>query len=120
MKSRPTTVTTVLIMLARLCGATALGLGVAYGAGLAVPLHIHLALGGLLVLALWGLAWRARRAVPRLALAAALWGLLPPLLGMAQLHFAMSDGLPVLRGLHVVAGLGAIALAESLAKRSRT
>ncbi len=110
---------TTLIFTARLCGIAALALGAAFWQGYAVPLRAHMGVGGLVVLALWGLAVLSRHRAGGIALTASLWGAAVPLLGMMQLYPHL-DGLHWLLQLaHVLAGLGAIVLAEILAKRVR-
>jgi hypothetical protein len=111
--------TTILIMAARLCGIVALALGVIHWAGTYIPLHIHMAFGGLLVLCLWGLAIQGRSRVTVLALVACLWGALVPVVGMMQLHLPLGDEQWLLQAFHALGGIGAIALAEMLAKRLR-
>ncbi len=117
------TATTILVMTARLCGLIALGLGAAYWLQYEVPLHIHMAFGGLVVVALWGLALQIRRQSAWLALAAGLWGVFVPVLGILQLilpvALQMEEAQGVLRGLHVLVGLATIGFAEILAKRLR-
>lgn len=103
---------TLWIMLVRVAGLAALVLGAAYWAGLAVPLHVHMALGGLVVVGLWGLAWTARRHCPPGAVVALLWGVLLPMLGMAQLVATVATGWVM--AAHVVAGVAAIGGAEWL------
>lgn len=110
---------TVLIFAARLSGLAALALGASYWAGVAVPLHAHMGVGGVLVLCLWGLAVLARRRAAGLALGAALLGMAVPMLGMMQIHLYLGGALGLLRLVHVAAGLGAIALAETMARRLR-
>jgi len=97
-----------------------LGLGVAFWAGYDVPLHVHMAFGGLLVVALWGLAVQVRARAAGLALAAGVWGGVVPVLGMLQLLLSLGEDQWVLQGLHLAAGLGSIVLAEFLAKRLRS
>lgn len=112
-------IVTVLIFAARLSGLAALLLGAAYWLGTPVPLHAHMGLGGVLVAALWALAVLARRRAAGLALAASLLGAAVPLLGMMQIHLYLGEALGLLRLAHVAAGLGAISLAEMLARRLR-
>jgi len=85
-----------------------------------VPLHVHMAFGGLLVVALWGLAVQVRARAAGLALAAGVWGGVAPVLGMLQLLLSLGEDQWVLQGLHLAAGLGSIVLAEFLAKRLRS
>lgn len=109
----------LMVTAARLGGVVALLLGIGWWWGLAVPLHAHMAAGGLLVLSLWGLALAARTRIRGLALAGILAGALVPVLGMAQLHLSLGAGLDALHLAHAASGLAAIALAEMLAARLR-
>ncbi|MGE5515294.1 MAG: hypothetical protein ACM31D_05680 [Bacteroidota bacterium] len=109
----------LMVMAARLGGTVALLLGVCWWWGLAVPLHAHMAAGGLLVASLWGLALVARGTVRGLALAGVVVGALVPLLGMMQLHLNFGAGQAVLHLLHAGSGLAAITLAEMLGARLR-
>ncbi|MDR3437608.1 hypothetical protein [Telmatospirillum sp.] len=103
-------------MTARLAGLLALGLGAAFWAGYDIPLHVHMACGGLLVLSLWGLAALLGRRKPLPSLLAGAWGVLVPLAGVMQEHLFLGEGQWVLQVCHLGLGLGAIALAERLAK----
>jgi hypothetical protein len=109
----------VLIMMARLCGVVALALGAARWMGAGIPLDFHMAFGGLTVVALWGLAWQSGQRAPALAVVAGLWGVAVPVLGIMQLHLVLGDNQWIPQAIHVVAGLGAIGLAESLNKGLR-
>lgn len=111
--------TTLLLVVVRIGGLLALLLGVGYVAGYAPPLQLHMTLGAVVVLALWGLAVAALRSAAALAVVAIAWGLAVPALGMAQLGPPLA-GIPWLaQVLHVIAALGAMGLAEALAKRRR-
>lgn len=112
-------ITTVLLWIARLGGVAAVLLGIGWWWGLAVPLHAHMAAGGMVVLALWGLALMARATAPGLALAGGLAGLAVPVLGLLQVHGTPGDALWLLRLVHMAAGLAAIAMAERTAGRLR-
>lgn len=115
--------TTILVMAVRLCGLLALGVGASYWLGYDVPLALHMTCGLLVVLALWGLAAQTWRRSWPVALGAGLWGLFIPVLGIAQLvvpvSLQMEEAQPVLRGLHVLAGLLTIGLGEFLARGLR-
>lgn len=97
---------------ARLCGLAALALGLAHWLGASVPLHAHMAFGGLLVLALFTLAFG--RITTRSALAMACCAAIPAL-GMAQLQLAWGDDQWMVQLAHATLGLGGIFLAETLA-----
>lgn len=108
-------------MLTRVAGTLAIILGAAYWSGLGVPLHIHMALGLLVVFGLWGLAIQARRITLGLTLAGLIWGILVPVIGLAQLfvpvYLQMEEAQTVLRVVHLLFGLGTIGFAEMLAGR---
>ncbi|ABC22608.1 hypothetical protein [Rhodospirillum rubrum] len=82
-----------------------------------VPIHAHMTLGVLLILALWVLAFLGRTGAPRAAVLAAIAGLLLPVLGILQLQVDLGGGLWLVQTAHVVVALGAMGLAEVLAKR---
>jgi hypothetical protein len=103
----------------RLSGLAVLALGLLFWSGRALGLvPLHVALGIILVLALWTLSAIAFRAgVDRAAIAMAIcWGIALPLLGFVQFSLPAGGGYGLVRVLHLVFGLGAIAQAESLAK----
>jgi hypothetical protein len=106
-------------MIARIAGLFALGLGLAFWSGHGLALvNVHMTFGILVVLALWTLAAVAGRAGVSVStvIVAVLWGLVVPVLGAIQLNMPPGGGYGVVRVLHLVAGLGALALAETLAK----
>ena len=110
----------VTLTAARLSGAAVLLLGLLLWTGHAPTLvSTHMALGTILVLALWTLAGRAfRRGVSRTSVAMAVaWGLIVPLVGVVQLTLPAGGGYGMVRVLHLIVGLGAIAQAESLARQ---
>ncbi len=112
----------VTLTLARLSGVAVLLLGVLFWAGQALAfVTLHMALGVILVLALWTLAGLAFRAgVDRATVAIAVaWGFVLPILGVVQLTLPPGGGYGFVRVLHLVVGLGAIAQSESLAGRIR-
>ena len=108
------------LILVRLNGAAVLGLGLLFWAGYARALiTLHMALGVILVLALWtlaGLAWRRGVSGATVAIAFS-WGLVVPILGVVQLSLPSGNGYGLLRVLHLIVGLGVIAQAESLKSR---
>jgi hypothetical protein len=112
----------VAIMLTRLLGVVQIVLGIAIWIGTArssVPLHA--ALGSLLVLVIWVIAVIALFALPRrgLPLFTLLWGAAVLWLGMAQTTLVVGAGHWVIRVAHLVIGLAALGLAESLASATR-
>lgn len=108
-------------MLTRAAGVLALCLGAAYWSGLDVPVHIHMAAGLLVVIGLWGLAILARRISGLLTFAGLVWGILLPVIGIAQLivpvELQMEEAQTVLRIVHVLFALATIGFAEMLAAR---
>lgn len=108
---------TVFIMTSRACGLIALGTGIAYWMGYDVPLHLHMGIGVLLVLAVWGLAATARRQASGLALIGTICAALVPLLGLMQVYMPIGDTPAILQALHVAVAVSAIGLAEALAKQ---
>ncbi len=116
--------TTIFTLTTRLGGLAALALGAAYFLQYDIPLHIHMAVGCLVVLALWGLAILARTARTGLAVTAALWGAILPVVGVLQLflpvYLQSEDAQWILQILHVAMAVGAIVLAEVLAKSLKT
>jgi hypothetical protein len=113
---------TVPQMLVRLIGSIMLVLGALFWTGNALALiPVHMLLGLVLVVSLWliaGLALRARVPPGWVALGV-LWGLLVPVLGVSQ-DSLLPGGLHwLIQLLHLALGLGAIGLAEMLARRAR-
>lgn len=101
----------------RLAGLTALLLIVGILSGWPLPLHAHMAAGGLAVLGLWGLAltgWRRGRGLSCLGFGL---GLLVPVLGVAQIHWPMGDWHGVIPILHGGMALAALMVAEFLGRR---
>ena len=111
-KSDPT-----LIMLARVGGILALVLGFSCYTGARDLIPFHIAISCLLLVAVWGLAIQIRARNVRLALVSAGVGVILPVLGLTQAHLSIGGHHAILRLLHVLAGLSAIALAEIMAKR---
>jgi len=118
---RPTV--TILLMLARLLGALQLVVGLAMWFG-ALPnaVAVHTMTGSLFVLVLWIVAVIAlfslsSRGVPLVAL---LWGGLVLWLGMAQTTLLVGAAHWAVRLAHLLVGVAAIGLSESLAKAVRS
>jgi hypothetical protein len=114
---RPTV--TVLQMLARLLGAAQILIGFAIWFGWAPnTVVLHTALGSLFVLVLWIIAAIALFALSKRAVAlfALLWGALVLWLGMAQTALLPGGAHWAVRLVHLLVGLAAIGLAESLGK----
>jgi hypothetical protein len=116
------TAATVAQMLVRVCGTIQIVLGILFwsaNASFLVPVHILVGL--VLVLALWTLALLAARAgAPAGFVAfALLWGLLLPVLGLSQTRLLTGDGHWAIQALHLLVGLAAIGMAESLGRIAR-
>lgn len=102
------------LMIARLAGALTLVIGIAYAFGYPALMHLHMATGTALVLALWVLVFAGFRAAPRLAVFAFGWGLILPMFGIAQFRLLPGDHHWIVQAIHVLIGLGAMAQAERL------
>ena len=116
------TATSVAQLVIRFTGLIQIVLGVLFWSGRArgmVP--VHTLLGFVLVLALWALAVLAARAGvdPGIVALAALWGVLVPVLGLAQERLLPGDNHWLIQVLHLLVGLGAIGQGEALAARIR-
>jgi hypothetical protein len=101
----------IVIMVVRLAGLFALILGLAFWSGHALTMvNAHMGFGILVVLGLWILAGLGAKGGvgASTVIVAVLWGLVVPVLG---------GGYGIVRVLHLVVGLGALALAETLAGR---
>jgi hypothetical protein len=114
--------TTVAQWLVRITGLVQIVLGLLFWSGTALALiPVHMLVGLVLVLSLWtlaGLALAARVGVG-LPIVALVWGLVVPLLGVMQDQLLPGDLHWMIRGLHLLVGLTAIVLAESLGARIR-
>lgn len=119
----PTTLNTMSVLrwIIRIAGVAALGLGLALwtGRGYAL-LGAHQGLGflvsgALLLMAALGFG---RRVPPGLLALALLWGLAVPALGSLQGRLLPGNGHWIIEVLHLLLGLGAIALSEIIAGRA--
>jgi hypothetical protein len=113
---------TALQMGIRALGVVQLVLGVLFWTGNALGLvDLHQLLGILLVLGLWTMAALAHRAgVPAgLVAAAAVWGLLVVIVGLTQRELLAGSAHWVIEVIHLLLGLGLLALAENLATRAK-
>ena len=114
------TTATALQMLVRLIGSILIILGVLFWTGNADSLiPVHMLLGITLVVLLWALAILGaiagvHRGVVALALA---WGLVVPVLGLTQTQLLPGPSHWIIQVLHLLVGLSAISLAETLARR---
>ena len=113
---------TPLQLLVRAAGVVQLALGVAFWTGNALGLvDLHQLIGFVIVLSLWALAALAARAgvPPGLVALAVVWGLVTPVLGIAQQRLLPGSAHLVIEVLHLLVGLGALGLAEALATRAK-
>ncbi|MFC7335491.1 hypothetical protein [Rhodocista pekingensis] len=101
----------------RILGLVALVLGLGYFWGWAVPLHAHMGVGGLMVLGLWALALVAWGKARTLALVALAVGAAVPVVGLGQLHWSVGEVRWPIQAAHVALALGAMGVAEMLARR---
>ena len=113
---------TALQMGIRVVGVVQLALGLAFWTGNALGLiDLHQLLGILLVLALWTQAALAHRAgVPGgLVAGAAVLGLLVPIVGLTQRELLPGSAHWVIQVIHLLLGIGLLAMAENLATRAK-
>ena len=109
-------------MFVRVAGVIQLLLGLAFWTGNALGLvDLHQLLGILLVLALWTLAALAHRAgVPAgLVAVAAVWGLITPIVGLTQREMLPGSAHLVIQVIHLLLGIGLLAMAENRATRAK-
>ncbi len=113
---------TAVQMFVRAAGVVQLVLGIVFWTGNALGLvDLHQLLGILLVLALWTQAVLAARAgvPPGLVAVAAVWGLLVPIVGLAQRDLLPGSAHWVIEVVHLLLGLGLLGLADTLAARAK-
>jgi hypothetical protein len=116
------TAVTAVQMLIRVAGVIQILLGLAFWTGNALGLvDLHQLIGFVIVLSLWTMAALAARAgvQPGLVAAAAVWGLVLPVLGLTQEELLPGSAHIVIEVLHLLVGLGALGLAENLATRAK-
>ena len=104
----------------RIAGLIQVVLGLLFWTGRALNLlSVHIAVGLILVLALWTLAGLAARAGVNLGLVltAVLWGLLVVLFGLTQTQILTGGSHWLIQILHLAIGLSAIGQAEGLGQR---
>ena len=114
------TATTAAQMLVRLTGLILIVLGILFWTGNADALvPLHMLIGFVLVISLWALAIIAAGAgvAPGLVALSVPWGLLLPILGLTQTRLLPGDSHWVIQVLHLLVGLCAIGLGETLAAR---
>ncbi|HEU4565723.1 MAG TPA: hypothetical protein VFS05_13775 [Gemmatimonadaceae bacterium] len=103
----------------RVTGPALVVLGLLFWAGRALALlPLHMALGMLFVLALWALAAIAARAGLHrgMVAAAAAWGIVVPLFGIAQTRLLPGPAHWVVRLAHLLIGIIAMIVADRLAR----
>jgi hypothetical protein len=101
----------------RITGIILIVLGILFWTGRAYGLvNTHMAIGLLLVLALWAQAILAALARTRtgLVITAFVWGLVVVILGMTQQRLLIGEWHWIIRVLHLLIGMGAIRLGEVL------
>ena len=82
-----------------------------------IPLHMYLGVGFVVLLWVMGAVGIAAKVSPGLVAGAFLWGLLVLFFGMTMNRLLPGRAHEVIRVLHFLIGLGAIALLESLGAR---
>ena len=116
------TATVAAQMLVRLLGVVLIILGALFWVGTARGLiPLHMALGSVLVLALWvlaGIGARARVGTGLVAFAI-IWGIIVLAVGMGQMSWLPGSAHWVVRCLHLVVGLVAMGFAEVIGGRVR-
>jgi hypothetical protein len=113
------TTVTVLRTLVRIIGSIMIVLGVLFWTGNATTLiPLHMLLGVTLVLLLWTLAVIGAivRVNVGLVAVALVWGLIVPVLGVTQTQLLPGSAHWLIRTLHLLVGLIAIGLADTLAR----
>lgn len=106
----------------RVCGLVLIVLGAVIWSGRGDQLvDLHETFGVLLVLGLWTLAFLGARAgLPvGLVVAAFVWGLIAPALGVTQANILNNNLHWVIQVIHLLVGLGAIGIAERLGMQIR-
>lgn len=114
--------TTFLQMTIRVVGVALIILGILVWPGTRDGLiSVHIVLGVILVLALFGLAAQAARAGVNAkgVWLAVVWGLVTAALGTAQQNLLSGASHWVVQVLHLILGLGAIGIAELLGANTR-
>lgn len=105
-------------MLVRACALVLVVLGILFWTGHAFAwINVHMLVGLVLVIALWALAGLALRVVPGLAAFGFVWGLVVLVFGMVQTSLLSGDAHWVIQVLHLLVGLSAVGLAETLGRR---
>lgn len=113
--TKPITIARVIVIVA---GVVQLILGSLFWAGIGTNLiPVHEAIGTILVLALWTLAYFSARAGAPIGLVvlAVVWGLVVPIVGVTQQSMLPGASHWIIQVVHLVLGLGAMGLASALA-----
>lgn len=110
----------ILRALISVLGICLVALGILFWTGHALSLmQLHMMLGGLFVLTLWGLTvlgFIARGTRP-LALVVLIWSLIVPALGVEQLQLLPGADHWIVQAAHLLVGIIAMGLGHSLARR---
>lgn len=112
-------------MILRVCGGLALLLGITFWLNLPddVLIPVHMLLGILVVLTLWilGIATATTRGGNiGLSVGAIVWGLLVLSLGLTQTRLLVDPSVHwIIQVLHLLLGIGALGLGETIARRYR-
>ena len=113
---------TIVQMLVRLCFVVLLVLGIAFWTrhGLSL-IPLHMIVGIVLVLGLWltSLLAAVARAPLGLALTGLIWGVVVIALGMKQMTLLPGPSHWIVQVIHLLVGIGAIALNERLARLTK-
>ncbi|HEX5438078.1 MAG TPA: hypothetical protein VFW98_13010 [Gemmatimonadaceae bacterium] len=112
--------TTIAQMLIRITGILLIILGLLFWSGHALGLiGLHMLLGLVLVVSLWVLAGVGARAGVGSGFVglAIVWGVIVLVLGMTQARLLPGSAHWVIQALHLLVGLAAMGIGESLAKR---
>jgi hypothetical protein len=113
---------TAIQMAIRIAFLVQLALGLAFWTGNALGLvDLHQLIGILIVLGLWTQAALAVRAGarPGMAVAAVVWGVAVIVVGLTQRELLPGSAHVVIEVLHLLLGLGAVGLADTLATRAK-
>ncbi|MGH2444003.1 MAG: hypothetical protein ACRDFX_12680 [Chloroflexota bacterium] len=103
-------------------GTIQIVLGILFWSGRAdTVIPVHVVVGLILVVSLWILAVLAYKAGvnPNAVALAAVWGVIVPVVGLAQTRILPGGAHWVIQAVHLLLGLAAIALAQMLAGRIR-
>src|SRR5207245_7935478 len=108
-------------MVVRILGSIMIILGLLFWSGNALALiPVHLTVGLVLVLTLWTIGVLAARSGEQRGLVALaiVWGFVVPILGYSQDSLLPGPAHWLIQGVHLLVGLTAIGLAETLARRA--